>query len=256
MGEPTAGVREVKSSAPTIELLEFLANRHGTVTRLRDVADGLATPRSSAYALLQTLVARGWVETDPSGTEYSVGIRALLAGTSYIDRDPFVRLVQPVLAEAAHELGETMHMARLDGTQVVYLLTVESHEYLRNHYRVGRRLEAAQTSLGKALLAQRPDLALTEMPPRLTTNSLATIEALEADLETNRARGYAVDDEENTTGLRCFGATLRYSSPVHDSISCSVPVERLTPEHEARVVTTLLRTRERIEQSAPVGSGR
>ena len=54
---------------------------------LRDVAEGLGTPRSSAYALLQTLVARGWVETDPTGADYSIGIRALLAGTSYIDRE-------------------------------------------------------------------------------------------------------------------------------------------------------------------------
>ena len=156
MGALGAGVREVKSAARTIELLEFLAARYGTATRLRDVAEGLGTPRSSAYALLQTLVARGWVETDPTGADYSIGIRALLAGTSYIDRDPCVRLVQPILVDAAHELRETMHMGRLDGTQIVYLLTVESHEYRRSNHRVGRRLEAIHTALGKAVLATRP----------------------------------------------------------------------------------------------------
>lgn len=255
MSEPTGGVREVKSAARTIELLEFLAHRHGSVTRLRDVAEGLGTPRSSAYALLQTLVGRGWVETDPSGTEYSIGIRALLAGTTYLDRDPFVRLVQPILTEASHELGETMHLGRLDGTQVVYLLTVESHEYRRSRHRVGRRLAAAHTALGKSLLAERPDLVLTEIPPRLTAHSHGTLEALEADLSATRERGYAIDHEENTTGLMCFGVSLRYSTPVTDSISCSVPVERLTAEHEADIISTLLRARERIEESAPVVAG-
>lgn len=251
MSEATSGVREVKSAARTIELLEFLAGRHGTVTRLRDVADGLGTPRSSAYALLQTLVARGWVETDQTGTEYSVGIHALLAGTSYIDRDPFVRLVQPVLTETAYTLGETLHMGRLDGSQVVYLLTEESHEYRRAHHRVGRRLDAAHTSLGKALLAVRPDAVPTTMPAPITAHSLTTLDALDKDLVLTRERGYAIDEEENTTGLRCFGVTLRYSSPVRDSISCSVPLERLAPERQEHIVTTLLRARELIEQSAP-----
>ena len=157
MGVSSAGVREVKSAARTIELLEFLAAWYGTATRLRDVVEGLGTPRSSAYALLQTLVARGWVETDPTGADYSIGIRALLAGTSYIDRDPYVRLVQPILIDAAHGLRETMHMGRLDGTQIVYLLTVESHEYRRSNHRVavymaGKLKTAAQMAAIALLL--------------------------------------------------------------------------------------------------------
>ena len=256
MGVSGAGVREVKSAARTIELLEFLAARYGTATRLRDVAEGLGTPRSSAYALLQTLVARGWVETDPTGADYSIGIRALLAGTSYIDRDPYVRLVQPILVDAAHGLRETMHMGRLDGTQIVYLLTVESHEYRRSNHRVGRRLEAIHTALGKAVLAARSDTVLGSLPEPLTPASLTSLEAARADLELTRARGYATDNEENTPGLRCFGVALRYSAPARDSISCSIPIERLTPDREKTIIDTLLEVRDRIEWSAPVGADR
>ena len=221
MGALGAGVREVKSAARTIELLEFLAARYGTATRLRDVAEGLGTPRSSAYALLQTLVARGWVETDPTGADYSIGIRALLAGTSYIDRDPCVRLVQPILVDAAHELRETMHIA-----------------------------------LGKAVLSTRPDTALGSLPEPLTPGSLTSLKAARADLELTRTRGYATDNEENTPGLRCFGVALRYSTPVRDSISCSIPIERLTPARERTIIDTLLTIRERIEWSAPVDAVR
>ena len=147
-------------------------------------------------------------------------------------------------------------MGRLDGTQIVYLLTVESHEYRRSNHRVGRRLEAIHTALGKAVLAARSDTVLGSLPEPLTPGSLTSLEAARADLELTRARGYATDNEENTPGLRCFGVALRYSAPPRDSISCSIPIERLTPDREKTIIDTLLEVRERIEWSAPVGADR
>ena len=254
--EPTAtrqpAAREVKSAARTLEVLEYLAGRQGTLTRLREVADALGAPRSSTYALLQTLVAWGWVQTEPTGTYYSIGIRALLAGTSYIDRDPKVRLAHPILADVCAELGETVHLARLDRDQVVYLATVESHEYARVMPRVGRRLPAVHTSLGKAILAENPAAVPAELAPPLTRHSHTDRADLEADLAAARERGHAEDVQENTEGLRCFGFALRYDDPVVDAISCSVPLDRLTPEHEARIIAVMESARARIEESAPV----
>ena len=99
------------------------------------------------------------------GTSEFDGIFALLAGTSYLDRDPRIRLVSPILADVSQDLGETLHLARLDGDQVVYLATAESREYARLLPRVGRRLFAVHTSLGKAILAERPDAVPSELPP-------------------------------------------------------------------------------------------
>ena len=138
----TGGVREVKSAARTVELLELLAARGDRPARLQELADALGVPRSSMYALLQTLIARGWVRTDVTGSLYGIGIHALLTGTGYLDSDPRVRAVRPYLDEASEALGETIHMGRLDGRDVAYLATRESHEYLRTISRVGRRLPA------------------------------------------------------------------------------------------------------------------
>lgn len=52
------------------------------------------------------------------------------------------RLVRPYLDEASDALGETIGLARLDGSDVVYLATRESHDYLRTISRVGRRVPA------------------------------------------------------------------------------------------------------------------
>lgn len=248
---PTSGAREVKSAARTIELLEHLAARQGTLTRLREIADDLGWPRSSTHALLQTLVTSGWVQTDPSGTFYSIGIRALLAGTSYLDRDPRVRLAHPILADLSAALGETVHLARLDRDQVVYLDTVESREYPRVMPRVGRRLPAVHTALGRAILAENRAAVPAELPPPLTRFSLTDQPALKAELTATAERGYALEVQENTEGLRCYGMALRYDREAVDAISCSVPLERHSPAHEAEILAGLRAARDRIEESAP-----
>jgi DNA-binding IclR family transcriptional regulator len=252
----TGGVREVKSAARTVELLELLAARGDRPARLQELADELGVPRSSMYALLQTLISRGWVRTDVTGSLYGIGLHALLTGTSYLDSDPRVRVVRPYLDEASEALGETIHLGRLDGRSVAYLATRESHEYLRTISRVGRRLPAHVGALGKALLAERDDAELPEGPyEALTPRSHTTRKSLLADLAAVRARGYSIDREEGVLGIVGFGFALRYDSPAQDAVSCSVPVARLTPEHEVRIVAVMREIRARIEATAPGAGG-
>ena len=250
------GVREVKSAARTVELLELLAARGDRPARLQELAEALEVPRSSMYALLRTLIGRGWVRTDVTGSLYGIGIHALLAGTSYLDSDPRVRAVRPYLDEASQALGETVHMGRLDGTDVAYLATRESHEYLRTISRVGRRLPAHVGALGKALLAERPDEDLPEGPyAPATAHTRTRRDDLAADLARTRARGYSVDREEGVLGIVGFGFALRYDVPAQDAISCSVPVVRLTPAHQDRIITVMREIRDRIEAAAPGAAG-
>ncbi|MGY6018424.1 IclR family transcriptional regulator [Streptomyces spinosirectus] len=252
----TDGVREVKSAARTVELLELLAARGDRPARLQELADELGVPRSSMYALLQTLIGRGWVRTDITGSLYGIGIHALLTGTSYLDSDPRVRIVRPYLDEASDALGETIHMGRLDGRDVAYLATRESHEYLRTISRVGRRLPAHVGALGKALLAERDAEELPEGPyEAMTPHTHTGREALAADLDGIRARGYSIDREEGVLGIVGFGFALRYETPAQDAISCSVPVARLTPEHQERIVAVMREIRLKIESSAPAAGG-
>ncbi len=192
----------------TVELLEYLAARHDDPARLREISDALGMPRSSAHALLRTLVSQGWVRSDTSGTLYGIGIRALLVGTSYLDSDPYLPLITPFLDDLRADLDETFHLGRLDGTDIVYLATRESKQYLRTSNRVGRRLPAYATSLGKVLLAERFGTERDEHVPAalkpLTPKTITDRAALDLALDDVRVRGYATDDEENTLGLRCF----------------------------------------------------
>ena len=252
---PAAGVRDVKSAARTVELLELLASRQNRPARLRELSDALGVPKSSLYALLRTLVNHDWVRTDATGTLYGIGIRALLAGTSYLDTDPYVRLVQPYLDELRAELNETVHFGRLAGPDIVYLATKESGHSLRPYSRVGRQLPAYCTALGKSLLADRsPEEQERHLPEHLeavTPKTITDRAVLAAELATSREDGYAVDREENTLGVQCYAVALHYGKPATDALSCSVPLSRLTPEHEARVLEMLRSTSVKLERVAP-----
>ena len=241
----------VKSAARTVELLEYLA-KNQRLHSLGELQESLAYPKSSMYVLLRTLVDLGWVETDPTGTRYRIGLRALLVGTTYIDGDAAVAAAREVLDWLAHETGETIHFARLDGRDVVYLATRESRHYLRLFSRVGRRLPAHTTSLGKALLAERTDAELVELLPTtleaLTEHTVVDRASLLADLGRARKRGYAIDREENTEGLLCVGVALRYDRPARDAISCSVPTARMTATRQREIADALLVARDRLER--------
>ncbi|MCG5211707.1 IclR family transcriptional regulator [Streptosporangium sp. KLBMP 9127] len=254
--ETQTGVRGVKSAARTVEILELLASRQNRPARLRELSDALGAPRSSVYALIRTLVEHGWVRVDPTGTLYSIGIRVLLAGTTYLDTDPYLRIVQPHINDLSVRLDETIHFGRLDGEDMVYLATKESSQYLRPFSRVGRRLPAYSTAMGKSLLAERIETGIGAHVPAqltpLTPNTLADHEALVGDLRLTRERGYAIDNEENYAGVKCFAFALHYSSPATDAISCSVPISNLTEGRTQEIVEAMKRTKQAIERMAPM----
>ena len=241
----------VKSALRTVRLLEVLAERNGVPARLRELSDDLDAPRSSVHALLRTLTASGWVRTDSAGSLYTLGLRALLVGASFLEADPYVRAARPVLANLRDELGETIHLARLDGGRMVYLITHDSGQTARRISRVGRWLPAHATSLGKAVLAARgvePARPLEALTEKTITDPVA----LAADLTLTRDRGYSIDDEENTRGTYCVGVALGYTSPVTDAISCSMPPSHYTPQREAEIFAALDLARIKIEESAPL----
>lgn len=237
------GVREVKSAARTVEVLEVLAARGNEPVTVRELCEAMNAPRSSMYALLRTLSELGWVRSDSTHSLYSIGIRALLAGTTYLDTDPLLQVIQPHVDALSRQLDETVHYGRLDRTDIVYLATHQSTAYERTHNRIGRRLPAYSTSLGKAVLAhfKEDDVEahLPEILAPLTRTTITSREKLQEELAVTRARGYSIDDEENTEGLRCFGVALPIRSGTADALSCSVPVDRLTPSHESEIVEAL-----------------
>jgi DNA-binding IclR family transcriptional regulator len=244
----------VKSAGRTLDLLELLAEQPRLWT-LVDLARELGIPKSSLHGLLRTLTSRGWVHTDDTGNRFRLGMRALRVGAAYLDGDDTVGLIGGVLDELSRRFGETVHLGRLDGGQVVYLAKRDSVHRLRLYSAIGRRLPAHATALGKALLAEHPDPEADRMVSwplaRLTPHTVGDRPTFHAALAGVRADGYAVDREENAEGINCLAMAVPLAVPAVDAVSISVPVTRLGPELEASIVAAL---RELVGGLAPARS--
>ncbi|MEV4625853.1 IclR family transcriptional regulator [Micromonospora sp. NPDC049523] len=245
----------VKSAGRTLDVLEALADGAGPRS-LGELARALAIPKSSLHGILRTMIQRGWVEADPTGTRFGLGVRALQVGAAYLETDTVTGLLSGVLDQLATQFGETVHLGRLDGPHVVYLAKRESVHPLRLYSAIGRHLPAHATALGKVLLAERPDEAVDRLLhwplTALTARTITDPGALHEELATIRSRGYAMDREENTEGIVCFAMAVPLQAPATDAISLSVPASRLDDTSEARIVAALGTTLAQIRAARPL----
>jgi IclR family acetate operon transcriptional repressor len=225
----------VKSAGRVLDLIEILAQNKDGLS-FTSLLQSTGFPKSSLHALLTVLSARRYVQFDEATRLYSLGIQVWQNGQSYVRSRNIVREVRPLMDEVAAALNETVQLARLEGSENVYLAKVDSTHPLRLQSEVGVRLSAHATGIGKALLASLPDDEVrrrfgTERLPRTTANTITSMRALLKELARIRSLGFAIDDEEYTPGVFCLAVPI-YDDAGHAvvAISTSVPTMRLSPE--------------------------
>ncbi|MEX0427610.1 IclR family transcriptional regulator [Nocardioides sp. DS6] len=187
--------------------------------------------KSTAFRVLGMLERNGVVER--IGRDYRLGARLHELGRSVYSSglEPLRDRLMPYLCDLYEATHETVHLAGLHGTDVVYLAKLYGHRHVKSPSRIGGRVPAYATAVGKAMLAHDPDaleLTLARRMVRFTTATVADGEALQDQLADVRHRGIAREDEEVVPGLAClaapvFGPTGR---PVA-AMSISVPAGRL-----------------------------
>jgi IclR family acetate operon transcriptional repressor len=234
----SAAAAGVKSARRAIELLEAFGSNHDW-TSMTELHTQTGIPRSSLHGLLRTLRDMGWIEADDAGTRFRLGVRALICGTAYLDRDPVMPYATDALERVREQTGLTAHYARLCGPEIVYLETRESRHSAHLVSRVGRTLPTHATSLGKALLAELSDAELSMLLPgklpALTENTITDREALRAELAFTRERGYATEREQGTPGVACAAAVVPYRIPATDAMSCSMLADKVTDAELHRI---------------------
>ncbi|HEX4252655.1 MAG TPA: IclR family transcriptional regulator [Pseudonocardia sp.] len=235
----------VKSARRAIDLIETFAATDAWLS-LSDLHARTGFPRSSLHGLLHTLFEAGWLQVDASGTRYRLGVRALICGTAYVDRDPVVPYATEALEQVREATGFTAHYARRYGAEVVYLETRESRHSIRLVSRVGRTLPTYATALGKALLAELTHDEIDALLPGalspLTPHTMTSLPQLHTECATIRERGYATEIEEGTLGVRCVATVIPYRIPATDAMSCSMPIDKVTDADAIRVGDLLMET--------------
>lgn len=238
-GEPGT-VLSVEKALAIVELLL----RHDRPLAAREIATQTAINRTTAHRLLNALIRRGWVEKVAGTAAYRPSLRFLaLARISLGGRD-FVAEVRPALERLSDLSRETVHLGVLDGFEVVHVDKVDSPQLVGVSSKVGTRAVPHLTGLGKAILAAGDEALLAAYlvhAQRLPGTDAAEPGALRREIELTRTRGYSIDDEEASLGVRCLGVAVRGAggAPLF-GISVTGPSPRFTPERLAACAPDLL----------------
>ena len=204
--------------------------------RVTDLAQAFGMARSNAHRTLQTLVACGWAQQDPHTSTYQPSLRLFELGTLVEAAADVARLARPHLAALAQATGETIHLAILDGAEIVYVDKFDSPLPVAAYSRIGGRAPAYCVASGKALLAAQGLDADAAALARLlgplvahTANSITSLDALVAELRRTRARGYAENREEWRLGVCGLGAPVfNARAQAVAAVGMSVPSIRFT----------------------------
>jgi IclR family transcriptional regulator, KDG regulon repressor len=202
---------------------------------MTEIAEKLGMNKSAVHRHLATLERKRFVQRDPATGVYQLGVRLLQMAYLTLGRSDLRRVAAPFLRELSYQYRETVNLAVLDGTDMVYLDVVESPQRVKLAAAVGQRLPAFSTASGKAMLAFSPEETvrhtLESGIPISTEHTLRTPEAFLADLHQTRERGFALATQEYEEGINAVAAPVQVpgAEPLA-SVSIAGPSFRLTPE--------------------------
>ena len=235
----------VQSVHRALDVLEALAAAGGTAS-LGDLAAACGLPAPTLHRLAGTLADRGYLRRLPD-RRYSLGSRLVPLGA-----DALALLggrALPVLRGLAELTGESANLAVLTQGCAEYVAQAPGRHTMRTFTEVGNRVALHCTGVGKALLAAVPPAQASRLISAvplaaLTAGTITDPAALHAEVALTRTRGYALDEGEMETGVRCVAVGLPGAAPM--AISVSGPAARMTDDLITAAVSALRRAADQL----------
>lgn len=225
---------QVQSLTRALIILEKLSE-HDSGLSLTELARLGELPTSTTHRLLTTLENRRFVRFNKSTNHWSVGVQSFVVGNAFARSRNFVPLAKIFMRHLMDQSGETVNLAAQDQEEIVYLAQVECREMMRAFVRPGSRAPIHRSAVGKAILAALPEVDRNRIIKTGTPNSAesASIDTPELIQELNetRRRGYGLDNNEQSVGLRCVASVIydENGGPLA-AVSISGPTARITDE--------------------------
>ena len=225
--DATLGRYTIRAVDRVCDILDRLQRNPRGMTLL-ELTTQLDMPKSTTFRYVTTLESRGYVVHDPTSTHFRLGPAFMQSDLRRLEL--LTRGARPHLVALRDRIDETVNLAVLQGSDVVYLDVVESRRTMRVAARTGDREAIHSTALGKALVASQ-DLDIAErlvaaadLTPR-TSRTITEPAAYMRELNRVRRHGYALDNGENEADGRCV-AVLLEGPPEPVAISISAPSAR------------------------------
>ena len=235
----------VQSVDKALMIVEALL-REGQALSAREIALRTGINRTTAHRLINALMQRGWLEKSPEAAAYRLSLKFLVLTNVVFQSRNVLDAIRPTLVELSERSRETVHVGVLDGYEVIHVDKVDSPERVGVSSKVGVRAEPRFTSLGKALLAAASDDILAGYATVAASHPGERpfdAAAFQEEIARTRARGYSLDDEDDSVGVRCIGAAVRSGSgePLF-AVSITGPAGRFTRERAETIAPALIAT--------------
>jgi DNA-binding IclR family transcriptional regulator len=225
----------IQSVERALSLLNRIAERPEAANSLGELAEYLGIDKSSVFRLLATLSNFGLVRQEDGVRGYRLGYGIFSLAGALRDQLKITELASPYLKRLALETRENAHLAVRSGARAVFIDRERAAATIAANTNIGDSEDLHCTAVGKCLACAmgREELeALLGGTPleRRTERTIGGIDALLAELELVRERGYALDVEENEANVVCVAAPIYdFRREVEAAIGISGPRERVGP---------------------------
>ena len=232
---PQPSRRKIQSVERALRLLELLAEGD---LRLNAISKTLDLNVSTCHHLLSTLMDNGYVAQSTRDRSYFLGNKISELSRSRMRQFNISEVAMNDLRALNEKTGETVHLAVMQGDELVTLAVLDSHHAVRVVSDTGAKSDAAHaTATGKAILAWLPEQEIERIIERhglmrFTDKTIIDRHELLENLRHVRRNGYSVDNEEYQPGVVCIGAAIRdHAGAVVGAFSCSMPGMRASRQH-------------------------
>lgn len=237
----------------TLAILEAVAQRPAGMTNA-DISRKLKIPKSSASYLLRTLEHHGYVRREEESGRYRLGVKVLALGQGALTGVDVRQVALPHLRQLVVHSQLTAHLAILDGDEAVYIEKVDAPGFIKMDTWVGKRMEIYSTGVGKAIVAYHSEQEVLRLlhargMKKRTPYTIVSPAKLVQDLAKVRERGYGMDDEENSLGVRCVAAPVfNGDGRVEASVGMSGTLSQMTEETLPKMAELVKDAARRISQ--------
>lgn len=234
---------QTRSLLRGLAALEYVAS--AGEAGVADVATALQLPRASAHILLSTLTQAGYLRQAHRRSRYRLNLKVLELSNAVLRQMPVRERAGALLHELAVETGLTAYLAVLFRGRAMTIDRIVPRPTPQARSDLGHTNPAYASSMGKAILAHLPSTELdsylqdVRLDP-LTDRTITSLDALRAELNTIRERGYALSEGEHRPHVRSIAAPIfAYGGEVVAAICVPhhTPFDQPPPDPLIRAVT-------------------
>ncbi|MEZ5424912.1 MAG: IclR family transcriptional regulator [Pyrinomonadaceae bacterium] len=195
-----------------LTILETVAHSERGLTN-SELSRRLKIPKSSASYILGTLEKTGYLMRERESGKYRLGLKLMGLTREMLSHIDVREIARPVLEKFVKKTNLSAHLAVLDNGRAVYVEKIEAAGFVKMDIWVGHRLPVHSTAIGKVLVAGLPEdeiigilklRGMEKKSPKTITNPARFLK----EIKKVRDFGFAIDNEENSTGVRCVAAPI------------------------------------------------